>query len=133
MLNYAESLIHLNKKEGELFETRAQINGKEQYVSGSHTLKSLNYQRGQALTDLKAISKSHYTSKLLSAIDYVRSLGVGVRTVDVDKLVQTDRKLQQVAQLKAQGSFADRTNRAKKMAGDFQQNRPTKSNHEKSR
>ncbi|MDY4307019.1 hypothetical protein SNF32_05440 [Enterococcus mundtii] len=75
----------------------------------------MNYQRGQALTDLKAISKSHYTPKLLSAIDYVRSLGAGVlRTVDVDKHVQTDRKLQQVAQLRAQGSFADRTNRAKK-------------------
>lgn len=134
MLNYAESLIHLNKKEGELFETRAQINGKEQYVNGSHTLKSLNYQRGQALTDLKAISKEYYTPKVLSAIDYVRGLGAGVlRTVDVDKHVQTDRKLQQVSQLKAQGSFADRANRAKKMAGDFQQNRPTTSNHEKSR
>lgn len=71
---------------------------------------------------------------MLSAIDYVRGLGAGVlRTVDVDKHVQTDRKLQQVSQLKAQGSFADRANRAKKMAGDFQQNRPTTSNHEKSR
>ncbi|MDA9462274.1 hypothetical protein [Enterococcus mundtii] len=134
MLNYADSLIRLHKKEGELFETRKQINDKEQYVNGSKTLKKLGYERGQALADLKAVGKDYYTPKLLSAIDYTRSLGAEVlRTVDVHKIVETDKKVQQVSQLKAKGSFADRTKRAKKMAGDFQQNRPTTSNHEKSR
>ncbi|MDA9429444.1 hypothetical protein B834_1942 [Enterococcus mundtii 1A] len=134
MLKYAESLILLNKKEGELFETRAQINGKEQYVNGSHTMKNLNYQRGQALADLKTISKKYYTPEVLVAIDYARDLGAGVlRTVDVDKHVQMNRKLQQIAQLKTKGSFVDRANHAKNMARDFQRNRPTTSNHEKSR
>lgn len=134
MLNYADSLIDLNKKEGELFETRAQINGKEQYVNGSNTLKNLKYERGQALADLKTISKDYYNPKVLAAIDYTRSLGAGVlRTVDIHKLVQADRKVRQIAQLKAKGSFADRANHAKKMAGDFQQSRPTTSNKEKSR
>ena len=134
MLSYGAALIHLHKKDEQLFETREKINSSKEYVEGSKTLKELNYKRGDALATLTKVHRNHYTPQVLGAIDYIRSQGAEVeRAVNVHRRLDTNNNIQIRRDLQTGGSFADRTNAAKDQAKTMQNRRLGIINQDKSR